>query len=109
MIKIVLIAVLAFCAVYGWRQRRLSFIVGVGLPIVCIIGAMLVLRPQLSNDVARLVGVGRGADLALYIWIVVSLLLLANIHFRLRSQKAMITHLTREIAIHEAEKRNAQE
>jgi hypothetical protein len=83
--------------------------VGAGLPIVCAAGSILVLKPQISNDVARFLGVGRGADLALYVWIVVSLLLLANIHFRLRSQKAMITHLTREIAIHEADKNNALE
>jgi hypothetical protein len=83
--------------------------VGAGLPIVCAAGSILVLKPQISNDVARFLGVGRGADLALYVWIVVSLLLLANIHFRLRSQKAMITHLTREIAIHEADKNNTLE
>ena len=108
MIKIILISALVFCAVYGWRQRRTSFLVGAGLPIVCAGGAILVLRPQLSNDVARFLGVGRGADLVLYVWIVVSLLLLANIHFRLRSQKAMITHLTRDIAIQQAEVGSSQ-
>jgi len=103
MIKIILIAVLAFCGAYGWRQRRLSFLVGAGLPLICTLGAVLVLRPELSTQIARYLGVGRGVDLVLYLWMAVSLLLLANIHFRLRSQNATITLLAREIAIQEAE------
>lgn len=109
MIKIVLIAMLAFCAAYGWRQRPTSVLVGTGLPVVCLVGIILVLRPQLSNDVARFLGVGRGADLILYLWMAVSLLLLANIHFRLRLQHAMITHLTRELALQDAESRNSEQ
>ncbi len=107
MIKIVLICVLIFCGVYGWRQRRVSFLVGVGLPIVCIAGVILVIRPEYSTQLAHFLGVGRGADLILYLWMAVSLLLLANIHFRLRSQLAMITLLTRELAIQEAEAEQA--
>ena len=108
MIKIILIAVLAFCGVYGWRQRRVSYTVGAGLPIICAMGAVLVIKPELSTQVAQYLGVGRGSDLVLYLWMAVSLLLLANIHFRLRSQNAMITQLAREIAIQEAEAKDAE-
>jgi hypothetical protein len=107
MIKIILIAVLAFCGAYGWRQRRVSYTVGAGLPIVCAVGAVLVIRPELSTQIAQYLGVGRGSDLVLYLWMAVSLLLLANIHFRLRSQNAMITLLAREIAIQQAEAKDA--
>ena len=109
MIKVILIAVLAFCGAYGWRQRRVSFLVGAGLPIICLAGAILVLRPELSTQTARYMGVGRGVDLVLYLWMAVSLLLLANIHFRMRSQNAMITLLTREIAVLEAEAKDTHD
>ncbi len=102
MIKAPLLALLLFCAFYGWRQRSLSPIVGFLTPLACVFGAALVLRPDWSSDLARLLGVGRGADLILYLWTAVSLLLLANIHFRLRSHQRMMTMLTREIAILEA-------
>lgn len=102
MIKLPLIALLIFCALYGWRQRGLSPIVGFLTPFSCIVGVALVIKPDWSSAAARALGVGRGADLILYIWTAISILVLANIHFRLRAQHAMITILTREIAILEA-------
>jgi hypothetical protein len=104
MIKFPLIALLLFCALYGWRQRSLSPLVGFLTPLTCMIGVALVIRPDWSSDAARFLGVGRGADLVLYIWTAISVLVLANIHFRLRTQHTMITLLTREIAILEARK-----
>lgn len=102
MIKLPLITLLLFCAFYGWRQRRLSPVVGFVTPLTCIAGVLLVIKPDWSSDLARALGVGRGADLILYVWTAVSLLLLANIHFRLRAYHRMITVLTREIALREA-------
>ena len=102
MIKLPLIGLLVFCALYGWRQRSLSPIVGFLTPMTCMVGIVLVIRPDWSSDAARLLGVGRGADLVLYIWTAISILVLANIHFRLRAQHAMITLLTRQITIIEA-------
>lgn len=102
MIKIPLIALLLFCGVYGWRQRRLSPLVGFTTPLVCLVGAALVIEPDWSQWAAQLLGVGRGADLVLYLWTVVSVLLLANVHFRMRSYQEMLTVLTRELALLEA-------
>lgn len=102
MIKLPLIGVLLVCALYGWRQRSLSPLVGFLTPLTCAVGISLILRPDWSSEVARLLGVGRGADLILYVWTAVSILVLANVHFRLRAQQAMITVLAREIAILEA-------
>lgn len=104
MIKIPLIGLLLFCAVYGWRQRSLSPAIGYLTPLTCLVGVALVIRPDWSSDAARLLGVGRGADLVLYVWTAVSILVLANIHFRLRSFKAEITTLTRELAILQAKR-----
>ena len=102
MIKLPLIALLVACALYGWRQRSLSPAVGFLTPLTCAIGVALVIRPDWSSDVAEMLGVGRGADLILYVWTAVSILVLANVHFRLRAQQAMMTVLAREIAILEA-------
>jgi hypothetical protein len=99
MIKLPLIALLLFCALYGWRQRPLSPIVGFLTPLTCGVGIALVIRPDWSSEAARLLGVGRGADLVLYVWTVISILVVANIHFRLRAYHSMITLLTRELAI----------
>lgn len=105
MIKLPLIALLLVCAAYGWRQRRLSPWIGYMIPVVCAVGVALVIQPEWSSAAARYLGVGRGADLILYVWTVVSILLIANIHFRMRSYQAMLTVLTRELAILEARHR----
>ena len=102
MIKLPLIALLVLCALYGWRQRTLSPLVGFSTVLACAIGVALVIRPDWSSEAARALGVGRGADLVLYIWTAISILVLANLHFRLRTHYAMITVLAREIAILEA-------
>ena len=106
MIKIPLILALAFFAFYGWRQRRISPAIGLTMPLISLLGIALVLRPQWAQRAADLLGIGRGADLILYMWTVVSLLLLANLHFRMRAQSAVITSLTRELAILEARRRD---
>src|SRR6476646_4987202 len=103
MIKLPLIALLLFCAIYGWRQRQLSPWVGFLTPLACVIGIALVTRPDWSSEAAHFLGVGRGADLILYVWTAISILVLANIHFRLRAYHSMITLLTRELAILNAE------
>ena len=106
MIKIPLILALAFFAFYGWRQRRMSPAIGFAMPLVSLFGMALVLQPYWAQRAADLMGIGRGADLVLYLWTVASLLLLANLHFRMRAQSAVITTLTRELAILEARQRN---
>lgn len=53
-----------------------------------------------------MLGVGRGADLVLYIWTAASILVLANVHFRLRTLQAKVTILTRELAILDAQQRS---
>ena len=102
MIKLPLIALLLFCAFYGWRERTLSPLVGLSTVLACALGVALVIRPDWSSEAARVLGVGRGADLVLYVWTAISILVLANLHFRLRKHYAMITILAREIAILEA-------
>src|SRR6185503_12957908 len=57
MIKLPLIALLLFCALYGWRQRPLSPIVGFLTPLTCGVGIALVIRPDWSSEAARLLGV----------------------------------------------------
>ncbi|MBR6470968.1 MAG: DUF2304 domain-containing protein [Victivallales bacterium] len=69
------------------------------------VGVVLVLFPELANRVAALVGVGRGADLMLYLLLlaVYAGALLAMAKFRRLERQ--ITELTRQVALYEAEKK----
>lgn len=65
-------------------------------------GATLIMAPQQANRLAALFGVGRGADLLLYIGIAVVLQLLIRIFVTLRSHERQLTLLSRHVALHEA-------
>jgi hypothetical protein len=56
---------------------------------------------------AELAGIGRGVDLIIYTWVVISLLVVLNLHLKLRAQMELITALAREIAIANARKPTA--
>ena len=55
--------------------------------------------PEHASQLAALVGIGRGVDLVLYTWVVISLIMMLNLHLKLRSQMELITLLARKIAI----------
>ena len=69
------------------------------------VGVVLVIFPDITNWIADLVDVGRGADLMLYLLILAvyagALLILA----KFRRLERQMTELTRKIAIYEAEKK----
>jgi hypothetical protein len=95
----VLSLLLGIVLVYAWVEYRRSPIVatlswGVGLA-----GFYFVWMPSHATLVAELFGIGRGADLVLYLWVCISLIVLLNLHLKLRTQHELITALARSIAI----------
>src|SRR5580698_823228 len=73
----------------------------IGLVSMIVAGAGLyfVWLPSHATWLASMVGIGRGVDLILYVWVIISLMVMLNLHLKLRSQIELITALTREIAI----------
>ncbi len=99
-IQLVLCAGLAFALFYAYLQRRKSRAVSLGIMLVSAAGILAVLAPNASNAVAHAVGVGRGADLVVYCWIVITLLVSVNLQFKILRMQHNLTVLTREIALH---------
>jgi hypothetical protein len=94
-----LIFILSILATYALSQRRRAPIVGVLIFCSAITGIGLVLFPEVTNHVARWVGLGRGADLIFYLFIVIALAGIFNLHLRIRSNAEVITELARSIAL----------
>jgi len=69
-----------------------------------LISLFFILQPDVSTDFARVLGVGRGADLILYISTVCMFILMLLIYIRYRKLKEQITQLNREITIIKAKK-----
>jgi small membrane protein len=87
---------------YAWTEYSRSPAIGVVSMLVAAVGLYFVWVPEHATWLAALVGIGRGVDLILYVWVVISLVMLLNLHLKLRAQMELITILARRIAIADA-------
>src|SRR5262245_40096985 len=97
-LSILLLGVLLFVMV----QHHSGRILRPAVTIAVALGMIFTWMPELSNKFANYVGIGRGADLIFYIWIVLSLLALASLYITFNRQEKKITQLTRALALHQA-------
>jgi hypothetical protein len=100
MIARLLLSVLLFAVmVYAWSEYRRSPVVGLASMLAGAGGLYFVWFPARASALAELAGIGRGVDLILYTWVAISLLILLNLHLKLRAQMEIITALAREMAL----------
>jgi hypothetical protein len=84
---------------YAWTEYQRTPVVAFLSFAAAIAGLYFVWFPGQSTRLAELVGIGRGADLILYTWACISLVVLLNLHLKLRTQLELITALARTIAL----------
>jgi len=94
--------VLIGVGVYAYSQARLSPMVAVFTILLVIGGEYFVLLPDHAMRVAAFFGIGRGADLLFYLWILLSLVVVLNLHLKLRSTNERFAALIRELALAQA-------
>lgn len=98
----VLSLLLVIVLLYAWSAHRQAPVVGFLAMAAAAIGLYLVWMPHHATWLAHGAGLGRGSDLVVYTWVVISLLMLLNLHLKLRAQMEEITRLARAIALTEA-------
>ena len=74
--------------------------------ILAVAAVISILNPELTTKVANLVGVGRGADLILYLLVAVFLYVTVGFYLRFRDLERQLTVLARRLAIDEAVRQN---
>lgn len=82
--------------------KRIGFFLFIALNIYAV------LVPQHVTWVANQIGIGRGADLVLYLLVVVFVFGMLNTYLRFRGTSQQITELSRAIALRDAELVNQQ-
>jgi small membrane protein len=108
MIKLLLVVGLVVVAVSMLRHRNtMRFRAGKKLLLAAfaVLAVAAVAFPDWLNDVAKGVGVGRGADLLLYLLIVAFLFVALNTYLKFKDYDTVLTRLSRRIAIDEALRR----
>jgi len=100
MISILLVLGLLVVFIYGIRLAiEGSRWFGFALVLLSIVGVPLVLFPESANRLANAVGVGRGADLLVYVLFFVVITLILVIHALLGDLNRRFTRVVRNIAL----------
>lgn len=98
-IKVLLISLLAFLALFVALQTITSRGVRFTILTVLAIGAYFVWRPEHANAVAQTLGVGRGADLLMYLWVVITCSVILLLYLKIVEMNRMLTQLARRLAL----------
>jgi small membrane protein len=99
MIRPIILAALAAILLYALRQWKRSPLIAAFISGATAVGAIFTLSPEILQAAASALGVGRGVDLMFYVFILVALLAIVNVHLRIRGMNATMTELARSIAL----------
>ncbi len=103
-IQIILIGGLVLLGLVVTARLRTNFILKPLILLFTMAGIYFVLYPDRTTDIARWLGVDRGADLMFYLFMLTVAFLLTHLYARQRELKYQLTHFFREETIRRAEK-----
>jgi hypothetical protein len=98
-IQIFLTLALGTVAVLVGVQQTTSRLVRVGVLAVLALGMLLVWAPETTNALASALGVGRGADLLFYLWVVITFALILFLYLKILRLGRKVSQLTRAHAL----------
>jgi hypothetical protein len=106
LIQIILMLVFLLLLLRILRQRTLGIVFKIVSMLLVALASYVVLFPDVSNRVARFAGVGRGADLIIYICMTVGAYILIVLYMHVKSNELRIARLVQRLAI---EKRHIED
>lgn len=98
----ILMAVLVGVVLLYFSRLRSKAVDGLIILLCFGCASLLVMRPNIATRLARLVGVGRGADLIVYLALPGLLMMILLLFARTRELDAKLTAAVREYAIRDA-------
>lgn len=100
--QVVFTLVLMAVMLVAFAQFQQIPLVGGVVMCTALFGAYIVWMPDHATYLANLVGIGRGADLVLYVWVLISCAILLLLYLNIREQLQLITTLARRMALADA-------
>lgn len=88
-------------------RRTITPKVGFAWGLLWVAAAVAIARPEITADVARLLGIGRGTDLVLYFAILGMVFGFFAMYVRMRRIESDLTKIVRELAIRGASEGDA--
>jgi len=106
-IFLVIFFVFAFIKVIErYRKKELGKFMTIGWSLCWILGIVIVLLPNSTFYFAKFLGVGRGADLIVYLSIAMIFFVIFRLTVNVEHMKREITILTRKIALADQNSKN---
>lgn len=102
-IQVLLIGGVVVIFLYYLSRFRSAFFDLLILLLFSMLAIFFILFPEYTNDIAKRLGVGRGADLLFYICILFFLFILIKLFARIRRLEKTLTDLVRKQAKDEAQ------
>lgn len=104
-----LFAIFALSRAYlRFKERKLSSFAFIFWFGVWIAGMILVFVPQLTTEVAKMLGIGRGADAVVYTSIAVLFYMMFRIYIKIEDTQKQITEVVRKVALEKYKKKTSQ-
>jgi hypothetical protein len=101
-IQILLLTMMVVGAVLFFTRNRTRLVDRIFVLAFVIAGALLVSFPEISDQMASVLGVGRGVDAVMYFTLVFLSYTCLQLYAKIRSQDARIVELARFIALNNA-------
>lgn len=101
-IQVLLVALLLATAAFYFRHLRTRLTDRIAVALLTLLGTVMVLVPEVTTVVANRLGVGRGADLIIYLMLLLLSFLWLLFYSRQREMRTAITQIVREQAISQA-------
>ncbi len=95
--------------VLRYRQRKIGTLAFLLWLVLWTGAAAVIVFPNSSVIVARLLGIGRGADLVLYTSLIVTLYLLFRMYVRLEQVNREVTQIVRALALRDRSLKQSQD
>jgi len=107
-VQIILTLGFSVLAAFGWLRMGKVRVFASALTLTCFAGIYFIWVPSNLTAVANWLGVGRGADLLLYIFLTFVMFELLMVRIRDKEQSELITRLARRLAIDDAKRRSLE-
>lgn len=102
LIQIVLILMLLGAVLMTWKRAReqaIAYREAMLWTVLWLVAGIVVILPQTTNALARLLGVGRGVDVVLYASVVMLFIALFRLHVSLERMERKLTDIVRAQAL----------
>jgi len=98
----ILIAGFVIAAIFASKVFRTKIVYRLMALLLFLTATILVIFPDVTTVIAHALGVGRGADLVLYVSLVTGIDVALLLYLRIRDLEQRISRLVREVALRDA-------